>query len=447
MEKTADWSELGAFIKKFREERGLTQTRLDEELHLNPKLLYTGKVERGDIKSPNDAFLEALSSYTGTSVEKLREMSRTPVASMRQGRIDTVSDGGRKSPLKLLFTHSLWSAPVVLAAARNLAPEFQMASRRDGESGEASWLGVSGLEESTRAGRKADTPFAVSDILRDLSRGSVDVAIVPGSTVASYRGFQRIATLVDSAAGCYLVMTEKDIREYRKNLSIDRNINTKELGQLIMTAVAAGVKPLFCIEENTMAQRCLEAAAEAAAKAAREEEVRGGSRPKQRQEIPPSTAMRLHVPGNELTGMSFESLKSRIPGDKTDQQLLGVITWAPHCYLLRRAQIESGNEEVRVLPIRLMPTPEGRPRHLTYEIITRELAPVTADFRSALVNLVRQIWYCCDSIRDVSLDNYSSESVATLGDYFGLSTEDTIQGLQSILFSVKYDVEFVRGVQ
>ena len=82
MKHKSTLSQLGDFIREFRQRHGLTQRELQAQLG-EGNWKYISLIEAGYRQRPHYEFLSQLSNITGTPIEKLVAMSQTPSVLIR----------------------------------------------------------------------------------------------------------------------------------------------------------------------------------------------------------------------------------------------------------------------------------------------------------------------------------------------------------------------------
>ena len=168
-------TELGVFLRRFRAENNVTQTKLEEDL--KAKSGYISKLESGAIQRPEDRVLTKLAAATGRRLEDLRAMCR-PVAQI-----------GAK--LKMACGHSLWNAPLYCAVGKGLLPGLQVSSFYKSKgpglvqsdkirAADLDWITPFSDQPEERVAGPALVPLSAADVASLLERDEVEIRRAAG---------------------------------------------------------------------------------------------------------------------------------------------------------------------------------------------------------------------------------------------------------------------------
>lgn len=424
-------TDLGVFLKQYRIDNGLTQAGLQEQLEGKGATVssgYISKLESGVIKLPDDVFLAKLAELTGTDVVSLRNMCR---------ETSEVS-----SKLRMACGHSVWSAPLYLAACDGLVPNLQISTFIQGEprvdlrAEHLDWI-VPFSERMYWADRPELTPLSAADVALLLDRGQVDVGSLPGNLVRTgpYKdSLLCVGTIVDSASGCCLVCPPDIAKEW---------MSTNDLGQLLAEKTKGhGRKntrsPVrFGAEEGTIAFQYLSQACAHGAVA-------------QHQVV-------WNCKAAELRRRSFRELAD-VCKQEEKATLMGIVAWEPHAtWLVRNSKADNG-AVLEKCALQFAPHVElGKESHLTYEIvITRrrlgDPLPRKRELFQTLNQLVTVVAQTASRLNNLGTvpESVPESVMRRLADFLGFfgkdddeqAVTDVIEETQRIINRILYSVRW-----
>lgn len=436
---------LSVFVREVRAQRRLTQIQLQELLAVTQPQ-YVSKIEVGAIRRPQRQFLEALAEFTGTPIEELDAMcGQTPPESAAAPPA-AQEEQGHPGRFRLAFAHCLWGAPIVLAAYRGMLPDFRVASFVGNSGGDEDsprtvprleWMrpenGIPNPVPGPLSPSAPVAPLAAADVVRLLEEQRIDVGVVPGSVIQDETRFLRVGSIVDSPAGCFLVLDDSALKVAGATWAERGRITTDELGILLKehgkrskTGKGATHRvPSIGVEESSIAKEFLMRACDSA-----------------------GLQYRNHMwtcSGPDLAARSFSELKEACMQSGAGQELAGVLTGDPHATWLASMR---GKPEPRKIPIYLSPNALGQPTHVTFEVIVNRTTSLSPDFRTALLNLMGALWRIA---RTISQPASTDEYLRALAVYFAFGQEgagDTERlaaishALAGTRHSIRLDMEF-----
>ncbi|MBE7559510.1 helix-turn-helix domain-containing protein [bacterium] len=426
-------------MREVRAQRRLTQIQLQELLAVTQPQ-YVSKVEVGAIRRPQRQFLEALAELTGTPVEELDAMCGQAPAESAAAPLTRPDEQIHPGRFRLAFTHCLWGAPIVLAAYRGMLPDFRVASFVGSSGGDGDsprtvprleWMrpenGIPNPVPGPLSPSPPVAPLSAADVMRLLEEQRIDVGVVPGSVVQNETRFLRVGSIVDSPAGCFLVLDESALKMAGAAWAERGWITTDELGILLKEhgkKAPAGKRagrciPAIGVEECSIAKEFLMRTCDSA-----------------------GLQYRNHMwtcSGPDLAARRFSELKEACMQTGACQELAGVLTWDPHATWLANMH---GKPEPSKLPIYLSPNALGQPTHVTFDVIVNRTTSLSPDFRTALLNLMGAL---CRIARTISRPESTDEYLRALAIYFGFGPEGAVDterltGLSKALAGIRYSV-------
>jgi transcriptional regulator with XRE-family HTH domain len=418
---------LGDFVRKLRKEKGWSQKELDEKLGLKNRPGYVSKIETGTLQKPDDDFFVALARLVAKPIDDLKELSArrfspNPGASEPLSRL-----AASAHPYKIAFGHCIWGAPLVFAVGKGLIPQFETTSFADKD-------GPVFVNEGWMKGAmKVPGPFSpdpkleslsANNVLRMLERGEVDLAAVPGNVLVDSRlsWLVRVATLVDSASGCSLVCDHSILESLRRQAtkrSMDAarhceesedGVSAEDLGQLLVRQHEGdrAKHSRLALELGTVAEGLLrDALARIDAKKAAD--------------IWWNVVLPFSNSDLALENTMRVAREEYVKGNAG----LGIITWEPHA-----TWTVTFNPSMSKCPIHFRRGPNGRPTHLTFELVMRRddansVEPRSRELRLAIYRLVQHLGDCAERLNRIDTDSLAADQQAVVlnGQYFNLSKD------------------------
>ena len=412
------------FVFEFRRAGKLTQEALGEKIlgadgKQVPKS-YISHLETGGVLRPHKSVLESFSRLTGRSVSELEQMTDQPVDSL----LEDNRDGGRPGSTGYLFTiafgHCLWASPIPVAIGKGLLPHFQSVSFSDARDSQPVFLDAKGfskvLKESGRLPGNSSTDRSISarDALEMLERKQVDFAAVPGNLIGDdLRSWAlQVGTIVDSSSGCTLVCNEafyNSLKEFRTSKSGSfvaedalLSIPSKNLGAAL-SRMKSQPTPLLAVEPGTVAEDILD-------------DALGDLEPNDARKI--WGTIRHEFMNSQIGTSEFQQEIDRWIDDRKQ---VGIITWQPHASWVSKGRL---SKEIQIPFSRGV---DGRPHHLTFEIVMRledaiESSVRTRQLRLAVYDLMNSLSDVANTLNaiDSTSRTYDKTAVSIVSQYFNL---------------------------
>jgi len=424
---------LGDWLRAFRQaESDMTQEALAQDLGLSGAA-YLSKVERGAIKKPNRTFLERLAKRSNHDIESL-------YALIDQSTPPAVQAG--PGTLKLLTGFTIWSAPLALAAAEGWLSEVEvgMWANAHGDPlaqpsfGDMEWIhpNVPPADAPGLANTRV-IPLTALDAKRFLFNETADIAALPGNLVPDVgSGIQRVGRLMDGAGGAVLLaapelhrLIERECPQIRREVLLQRRrlgVNSSSvpvsLGTRDLAAVLPGLMedPGSCIalEPGTIAERFFNQACAIAAGGAekKREEFRrlAWARPTRLLGLLPYSA------AAPRSGKTPDESTGYLIGDCEDagKTLAGIITWEPFSSFVR----QSAGGKLYPYYLHFVPDLDGRPVHLTFDLVILQKNLHSSRFRRVLPQLMQQLVKATQLLAEAQT-NQSSEALTVVARHYG----------------------------
>lgn len=447
--KTARRSKLADFVRDYRAKAGLTQAGLACLLGIE-SLQYVSKLETGRIVVPSKEFLGALATHTGQSVDQLLTLSRRSVAQPAGGpswREDEASD----RPVKLVFGHCLWGAPIFLAAHRGMIPQFLVASYalRDepSRSAQPCWIVPDEVAvETPGPGATRAVPWSAVKILDMLEKEEIDLGAIPGNIIwgrGAYQRFMRIGTIVDSATGCTFVCKAGTFEV------ADSLLSTRDLFKLLLGYVERhDAEVRIAVEVGTVADTYLCRVLDPAEEILKlSQQNRGLIDAAERLSV---DRVRWHCESSTLATMSFDAL-GELCADTEKANLLGVITWEPHASWLH-AQDRS-RDGVCSIRLHFSPDNRGQLTPVSFDLVMLRTSEIRPPLRLALIKLMQRLWQNATLLSELDGTSFNQEHLARVGEYFGFGArarrgrplqqelDNVLRAIQNVRYCVHWAME------
>lgn len=143
---------LGEFLRKTRNELGLTQSQLAEEAGIDQA--NVSRIENGRNSTPADEMLQRIGGALQKQgvegmYEKLRELRDEAAQAERE--VSEVARSREPEPLRIGFAHCIWSAPLILMKVEKVSP-YRLYSQARPTNGPGSPLKPFDAEENEEEG-------------------------------------------------------------------------------------------------------------------------------------------------------------------------------------------------------------------------------------------------------------------------------------------------------
>lgn len=402
---------LGTFVRAFREQQGWSQAKLQTELG-HHRRQYVSKVETGAIQRPDDQFFDALAKLTNKPREELEELARKPED---KGSPTSAHSSPTQDVFRMACGHCVWSGPLILAAIEGRLPQVEICSFKTDDNS-LTWLDASQFPVSVPGPvgwKQGLQSLSAVDVLRLLEDKVIDVGCVPGKVVNDKRkALYRVGCVVDSWTGCSFVC-RRDMLNQIRSVSGHTEITSKHLAEVLVDK--GNGKPtarkIVALEDQTIAAQLIKDGLEA--RWTREHAGR-------------LWIDVLHPCAN--SDFAQQNKFSTLEGEVNDLglELAGILTWEPHATWLR--QTSKDREDLENVPLKFPIGENGRPTHLTFELVVRRADVISPEPRSqalrrVLPPLMLQLRDCAQRLNalDSSLSDFLDlNAVESLGRYFDL---------------------------
>jgi hypothetical protein len=457
-------TQLGAYIRSIREERGLNQDEFQDELQkvwptYAKKPQFISKLETGAVQRPEDpSFWDALGKLTGMPREKLEAMA-------------FVAEGSAKTIFRVVAGHCIWAAPIVLASLEGQLDSFEVCTFEwTNENGEEKtprdFAWIKPREPITKANvpgpnaTKTNASLSAPEVLELLESGMdhgdrIDVALVPGRLVDENirSGLLRVGCVVDSWTGCAFVCRERFLDEHLAPICSESphgqlEVTSNQLAKALQADIAnkyAGAT--VYLEEGTVADRML----------------REGFRVGQ----DAFDAIRNRQNKDFAAKQEFDLLEKKVSvllkKKETQRIFAGILTWEPQATWLKTTATNS--ESIRIIPVKFPIGADGRPTNLTFEVVIRRQdansdEPRARQFRRSLFEMMKILRDCASRLNQLDSVTLHSDpsAIEKIGDYFGLTDDkatltrskqlaSTLKAIGSVNYTFHPHIEALREMR
>lgn len=414
---------------------------------------YLSKVETGKLKTPSDGFLAALSTLLKMEESDLRALCKKSSSSEASAELSSRVTSRRS--FRLAFGHSLWGAPILDAAQDGRLPMFLVASYATRESPSSVvqpvWIGAD-AEPVDTAPNADHVALSAADVVSMVRKGDVDLGAIPGN-IAPEPDFIRLATIVDSAAGCVLMCdgtwwdqhfkeapplwNTTDAEQTPGGSTRPSVISTNELAHYLCASKSVGRLVRIGVEENTVGVTFLEDAC----------------RPRRNLRM---SDVAWYLRTRDLATLPFTALKKRCH-EEQDSDLIGVIVWEPHATWMNLRDKEA---DLRRIVLQLSPDELHRPRHYSYELVVRDLQlesinPRRQELIDAISMLIRELDVSAHTLTGLRNDSTNASLLERLAKYYRIcdqrtgrpSPEGILGAMKGIRFSIRVTPAGLKNLQ
>ena len=467
-------SRLSQRIEEFLQDSELTGDALQERMHqahsaYSPSPTKISKYVTTGRPVPTRDFVAAIAIVLGAAEAEIIEMANQPAEPKKnvKGVAGVRRIIGTKPTFNLLLGHTIWAAPVVLAAMEGRLPQIQVATYLNEEKmpvyiDPRAW-GPSNCDKvnpfiridvpnQPKRRTKSSTPsrkleaLSAATVYNYLMKpdSNVDAVIVPGRFALEKR-LTRIGCIADTRVGCLWIGPEKvwtalkpyASKFYPVDIINEPGARTEDqvkhprahslVPELSAEWLAAyllhEIKPSNELEKRFVALE-LETAAESILLTGFE--VVGRSQGRM------GKSHIVNVSTDRLTTETYQQIHNDLPDFyKTEPSgFSGMISWSPQINWLKQRY---HNSELEICG--LMCPLDVQPRHLTFEICVtqRGVERGSEQLFAAIVDLIGTISPICDGLNLVSMSGAESANnvwdvdetqLAKLSNYFALTPDE-----------------------